>query len=90
MPCQQSLDGVGAQAAAMDVGEQLCRAALPRILEPRLERVAVCVVSGVERSLRPLPRHRTYAPVPKTTALRSSWMISDSRSPVCAARWSSM
>jgi hypothetical protein len=32
-----------------------------------------CFVNGVQRSFRPLPIQRTWAPVPKTTSCRRSW-----------------
>src|SRR5439155_19777218 len=47
-----------------------------------LRAFAACLVRGVQRSLRPLPTHRTWAPVPSTTSLRQRPVISESRKPV--------
>jgi hypothetical protein len=44
---------------------------------------AVILVSGVQRSLRPLPIQRTWAPVPKDTSGRCRPVNSDKRKPVC-------
>jgi hypothetical protein len=43
------------------------------------------VVSGVARSFRPLPTHRTWAPAPRWTSLRSRPISSERRKPVWAA-----
>ena len=42
-------------------------------------------MSGVQRSLRPLPTHRTCAPVPRCTSARVSAVSSETRSPVWMA-----
>ncbi len=64
------------------------RAVAPRFLgslsQPRRACCAT-LVSGVLRSLRPLPTHRTWAPCPSITESRSRSMISETRNPVCAA-----
>jgi hypothetical protein len=44
-----------------------------------------CVVSGLHRSLRPLPSHRTWAPAPRWTASLSRPISSERRKPVWAA-----
>src|SRR6516162_11589413 len=46
-------------------------------LSQDLRTAAVPVVSGVERSLRPLPRQRTWAPAPKVIADRSRLVSSE-------------
>ena len=45
----------------------------------------VCVVSGVMRSLRPLPWQLTWAPVPRCTSARVRPISSETRSPVWTA-----
>ena len=43
---------------------------------------AVVMVSGVQRSFRPLPRQRTWAPTPNATSPRWRPVTSDTRNPV--------
>jgi hypothetical protein len=52
--------------------------------------IRTCVVSGVHRSFRPLPTHRTWAPAPRWTESLSRLISSERRKPVWAASSSKM
>ncbi len=54
-----------------------------RVLVERVGAVAVVLVSGVQRSFRPLPRQRTWAPTPNTTSPHWRPVTSETRNPVC-------
>lgn len=54
-----------------------------RVFVERVGAVAVVLASGAQRSFRPLPRQRTWAPTPNTTSPRCRPVTSETRNPVC-------
>jgi hypothetical protein len=77
--------GSRSRPAPVHVGE---RALAPRrdgSLSHAWRATRTCVVSGVHRSFRPLPTHRTWAPAPRWTASLSRLISSERRKPVWAA-----
>jgi hypothetical protein len=71
--------GSGLRALPWMLGNSFVEPRCPASLSQVWGAWRVCVVSGVQRSLRSLPRHRTCVPAPRTTTSRSSWTISDNR-----------
>ncbi len=61
----------------------------PRSLSHSRSTATLRVVSGVQRSFRPFPRQRRWAPVPSSTSPRVSPVSSETRSPVWMATRSS-
>ena len=80
------LERVAAERTAGAGGEQRVVGFSRRVRAPRRCRTAtVCLVSGVMRCLRPLPRQLTCAPVPSRMSLQVRPVSSEARSPVWAA-----
>jgi len=72
------------------VGNSGAERSLPLSLSHARTTATVAVVSGVHFCFRPLPRHRTLAPLPSWTSAQVSPVSSETRSPVWMATASSV
>lgn len=67
---QERLDAVGAEPAPCTLGNNTLASPRADSLSHALRAIRACVVSGVHRSFRPLPTHRTCAPAPMSSLSR--------------------